>query len=516
MRRTERGRGLRAVVFLDTVGSTQIAATLGDERWQTLLRRELQILRKLLKERGGDEVDAAGDGLFALFREPAPAVRYAASTAEAVREIGLEIRAGIHFGEVEFSDGRPAGIVVHTGARAMGTGSAGEVIVTQGVRDLLTGGHLGFEGHGTHELKGVPGTWPLFRLTQVDDKPVVPRLDDEEARTRREDASQLAPLVKRRSFLAGAGVAVVAGGVAAYALTRPKPALSHQHQTLGGERLFRYTPETDELSMMPGIYSSSGFFPSVAFGEGAVWTGDFFLHKVDPDDGSESAPIDLIRGESSFIYGLATDFNEVWVVSGTGIHRIDPGDGDELGYRGLPAGGQSVATGFGSVWVGDVTGTLRRISPSGELPILAEIGVGDLVSGIVATGSEIWVSDEFGTLISVDPSTNVAGEPVPIPGSPKGLAATEDRLWAVDPDAHSVTVVDIETRTPIETVTVGGEPVDVVAGLEAIWVADLRGNIVKVDPAQLKAVERKPIGGPVAALAIDETGASVWARTYHD
>ena len=164
MRRAEQGRGLRAVVFLDTVDSTHIAAAIGDERWQTLLRRELQIIRKLLKERGGSEVDAAGDGLFALFREPAPAVRFAAAAAQTVRGIGLEIRAGVHFGEVEFADGRPAGIVVHTGARAMGTGGAGEVIVTQGVRDLLTGGHLEFEGHGTYELKGVPGTWRLFAL----------------------------------------------------------------------------------------------------------------------------------------------------------------------------------------------------------------------------------------------------------------------------------------------------------------------------------------------------------------
>lgn len=110
---------MRAVVFLDTVGSTQIASELGDERWQTLLRRELKILRRLLKESDGREVDVAGDGLFALFDEPAAAVRFAASAVEAVREIGVEVRAGVHFGEVEISEGHPAGIVVHTGARAM-------------------------------------------------------------------------------------------------------------------------------------------------------------------------------------------------------------------------------------------------------------------------------------------------------------------------------------------------------------------------------------------------------------
>jgi class 3 adenylate cyclase len=104
------------VVFVDTVGSTPIATSLGDQRWQELLRRELAILRKLLKARGGEEVDTAGDGLFALFKEPAPAIRFAVAACQAVRTIGLEIRAGVHFGEVEFSDGRPGGIVVHTGA----------------------------------------------------------------------------------------------------------------------------------------------------------------------------------------------------------------------------------------------------------------------------------------------------------------------------------------------------------------------------------------------------------------
>jgi hypothetical protein len=164
------------VVFLDTVGSTRIAAELGDERWQVLLRRELAVLRHLLKERGGREVDAAGDGLFVLFREPAQGVRFAADAALAVRELGLETRAGVHFGETEFAEGHPGGIVVHTGARTMSTGGPGEVIVTQTVRDLVSGGNLRFAEHGVHELKGVPGTWPLFRLVGIDGQSLAPPL----------------------------------------------------------------------------------------------------------------------------------------------------------------------------------------------------------------------------------------------------------------------------------------------------------------------------------------------------
>lgn len=149
MRRAEQGPRLASGGVPGHRRLDAVASELGDERWQTLLRRELQILRRLLKERGGREVDVAGDGLFALFREPAPAIRFAASACQAVRGIGLEIRAGVHFGEVEFSDGRPGGIVVHTGARAMSVGGAGEVVATQGVRDLLTGGGLVFADHRT-------------------------------------------------------------------------------------------------------------------------------------------------------------------------------------------------------------------------------------------------------------------------------------------------------------------------------------------------------------------------------
>jgi len=516
MRRSEQGRGLRAVVFVDTVASTRIAAELGDARWQALLRRELQTLRHLLKERGGLEVDVAGDGLFALFREPAPAVRFAASAAEAVREIGLEIRAGVHFGEVEFADDRPGGIVVHTGARAMAVGDAGDVIVTQGVRDLLTGGHLAFTDHGIHALKGVPGTWPLFRLSEIDDTPVGTPPREEDASARREDASQPVPLVKRRRFLVGAGVTLVAGGsTATYLLSRNQPTRKTEHTNLGGERVLRYVPETDDLATMPGVYSSTGFLPSIAVGEGAVWSGDYYLHHVDPDDGSERAPILLLRGESEFVYGITIGFDDVWVATGSGLYRIDPGDDEVLGFQDVPGGASTVAIGFGSVWTGNWGGTLSRVEPSRRLPILKTLLVGDVVSGVVEAAGAIWVSDEFGELIAVDPKRERIVDRVRVGGAPKALAATEDRLWAVDPQASIVKVVDLQTRTPRRDINVGGEPVDVAAGLGAVWVADLEGRLVKVDETILDVVDEVPMEGPVAAIAIDEEHEVIWLRTTH-
>ena len=516
MPRAEQGRGLRAVVFLDTVGSTQIAAALGDERWQTLLRRELQILRGLLKERSGREVDVAGDGLFALFDEPAAAVRFAASAAEAVREIGVEIRAGVHFGEVEFSDGHPAGIVVHTGARAMGLGEAGQVIVTQTVRDLVTGGHLRFTDHGTHELKGIPGSWSLHRLTEIDREQVAPPLDEQEASSRREQASEPTPLVKRRTFLAVVGAAAVAGSVATYLVTRKEE--TGPTTVLGGHRVFRYDVAADDLTMLPAVFGSTGvdFFPSIAVGEGGVWTGDFYLHHIDPDDGSVADPIPLSSGNSDFVVALTTGFDDVWAVTSRGLHRIDPGDDEELRFRPLPIGGfqAAIVTGFESVWVALLDGGLIRLEPTGELRIIEELRVGQVLSGVVKARDAIWVSDEFGELIPVDPEGNRVGRGVLIGGGPKALAATEDRLWAVNPDSHDLIVMDFETRTP-SPIDVGGEPIDLATGLESVWVADLQGRLIQVDAGTRQIVKKTDVEGPVAAVAVDEAAGVVWLRTTH-
>ena len=518
VRRAERGRGLRAVVFLDTVSSTPIAAELGDERWQTLLRRELQILRRLLKECGGEEVDVAGDGLFALFREPAPAVRFAAAASAAVREVGLEIRAGVHFGEVEFADGRPAGIVVHTGARAMAVGQAGDVIVTQGVRDLLSGGRLVFTEHGTHELKGVPGTWTLFRLTEVDDEPVEPPLVEEEAGARRDDTSRPAPLVRRRTFLAGAGVAVVAGTSAgAILLGREEPSKDDRssERPRAGNRLYRYDPTTDELSLLPTTLGGlPEIFPCLAVGEGGVWTGDNYLHHVDPQDGSVRHVSSLSRGNTDIVVAITTGFESVWVLMSSGLYRLGPGDDQEHGFAPIgPAYQGGVTTGLDSVWAAMDTGRLARIDPGPRLGVIANVVVGDVLSDVVVAGDEVWVSDEFGQLARFDPTKKVAEESVPIAGSPKGLTATPDRLWAVDPDSGSVFVVDTATRTPIKTIPVGGEPVDVAAGLDAVWVADHEGGLVKVNEAGLFVEEQKPVPGPVAAIAIDNEREVIWLRT---
>jgi pimeloyl-ACP methyl ester carboxylesterase len=160
----EPDRVLATVVFTDIVGSTRRAAELGDAGWRDLLERHDGLVRRALERWRGREIDTAGDGFLATFDGPARAVRFAREAADSVRGLGLEIRAGVHTGEVELSGGNVRGIAVHIGARVAAEAGAGEVLVSQTVKDLVGGSGLEFEDRGARELRGVPGEWRLYRV----------------------------------------------------------------------------------------------------------------------------------------------------------------------------------------------------------------------------------------------------------------------------------------------------------------------------------------------------------------
>jgi len=152
---------LATLLFTDIVGSTEKSASLGDRAWRQLLERHHTLVRRELARFRGEERDTAGDGFFATFDGPARAIRCAQAIVESVRSLGLEIRAGVHTGECELHDNKFAGLAVSIGARVAATAPAGEVFVSQTVRDLVAGTGLEFEDRGERELKGVPGRWHL-------------------------------------------------------------------------------------------------------------------------------------------------------------------------------------------------------------------------------------------------------------------------------------------------------------------------------------------------------------------
>jgi class 3 adenylate cyclase len=162
--RSDTERVLATILFTDIVGSTELASRLGDSAWRELLERHHAIVRRELARFQGRELDTAGDGFFAAFDGPARAVLAAGALRDPLRAIGLEVRAGLHTGECEISDGKIVGIAVSIGARISSLAGPGEVLVSRTVKDLVAGSGLRFEDRGEHQLKGVPDAWHLFAL----------------------------------------------------------------------------------------------------------------------------------------------------------------------------------------------------------------------------------------------------------------------------------------------------------------------------------------------------------------
>jgi class 3 adenylate cyclase len=161
---TEPDRVLATVLFTDIVDSTSRAAELGDNRWRHLLEAHRALVRAELARFRGREIDTTGDGFLATFDGPARAIRCAVAITVAVRSLGLEIRAGLHTGEIELMGNNVGGIAVHIGARVASFAGPGEVVVSSTVKDLVAGSGIEFVDRGMRSLKGVPGEWRLLSV----------------------------------------------------------------------------------------------------------------------------------------------------------------------------------------------------------------------------------------------------------------------------------------------------------------------------------------------------------------
>jgi class 3 adenylate cyclase len=155
---------LATILFTDIVDATAKAVELGDGAWRELLQRHHAAVRTQLARFLGQEVDTAGDGFFATFDGPARAIRCACTIRDGVRDLGLEVRAGLHTGECEVVDGKVGGIAVHIGARIASHAGPGEVLASSTVKDIVAGSGIRFEDRGLTALKGIPGEWRLFAV----------------------------------------------------------------------------------------------------------------------------------------------------------------------------------------------------------------------------------------------------------------------------------------------------------------------------------------------------------------
>jgi class 3 adenylate cyclase len=152
-------------MFTDVVGSTDTAARLGDDRWRDLLETHDRIMRRHLERHGGTEIDTAGDGFLATFATPSQAVQCASRLHLAMAETGLQLRVGIHCGEVEVRGHNIAGMTVHIAARVQSQADAATTLVTSTVREAMVGSGLTFTDRGAHPLKGVPGEWQVYAVS---------------------------------------------------------------------------------------------------------------------------------------------------------------------------------------------------------------------------------------------------------------------------------------------------------------------------------------------------------------
>ena len=157
-------RVLATVMFSDIVSSTERAAGMGDRRWRDELDRHDELVRAQLRAHGGREIKTTGDGFLALFDAPARAIRCAVAIRERLRAVGVDVRIGLHSGEVELRGSDVGGIAVNISARVAAVGSAGDVVVSSTVRDLVAGSGIEFVDRGEHTLKGVPDRWRLFAV----------------------------------------------------------------------------------------------------------------------------------------------------------------------------------------------------------------------------------------------------------------------------------------------------------------------------------------------------------------
>ena len=316
----EREHVLVAVAFTDIVGSTELAAEMGDEAWKRLLQEHHAIVRRLVKSGGGRIVDTAGDGVFAVFDRPAAATRFAFHAIRAVREIGLEIRAGVHFGESESAGGKVSGIAVHTASRVMGLAGPGEVLVTRTVKDLVAGKRIIVSDQGSHDLKGISASWDIFRVEEVADSRSEPPIDPVEAAERRNKVARSRASPRRSRVIAGSSilVAIVVVSVILFRDGERNVAASAPSRSL-----VRLELETDEQARLP----VGEALTSVATGEGAVWVvsnAERRLYRVDPSTLRVSAHVDLDDRPNEVAVGEGS----VWVTTSTELLRIDPVSND--------------------------------------------------------------------------------------------------------------------------------------------------------------------------------------------
>lgn len=467
-------RFLTTVLMTDIVASTEHAAELGDAAWRELVQAHHAIVRSALRTHGGREVDTAGDGFFAVFDGPAAAVATAVEIRERVRAIGIEIRAGVHVGEVEEIAGKVGGLSVPIAARITGLAKAGEILVSGTVRDLAAGAGFAFQDRGVHLLKGVPGEWPVYAALPAGASEATggAATTDAETMSARRAATirhrRSRPLWQRRPRLVAVttGVIAVIGLSAVLAVWRPWQAAALPSIPVNGVGVI--DAGRNEIVGALDLGSRSG---GIAVGDGEVWvagTGSNTVIRIDLATRTVTREIDVGREP-------------------TGIAIAD-----------------------GSVWVtnrGDRTVTRISIATA---RVVDTVEVGNSPRAIAAGMGAVWVGIQGdSTVVRIDPTSGMPGPPIPVPGGPVGMAIDDTGLWVASTDGLSVSRLHPETGVALAApVALAARPSAIAAGAGSVWVAGEDGSLTRIDAEAARVTSTIDIGGSPAGLAVD--GTTIW------
>ncbi|HTG48285.1 MAG TPA: adenylate/guanylate cyclase domain-containing protein [Actinomycetota bacterium] len=511
------GRRLETVLFLDMVGSTAVAARLGDARWRGVLTAFNRVVRMELKRFEGHEEDTAGDGFFATFTKPTAAVRCGCAIVEKVRELGLEVRVGIHTGETESIDRKRGGLGVVIGARVMSLGGAGEVLVTSTTKDLVTGSGLEFESLSAHELKGVPGTWQVFGVTSVDGEPLGGPLPAEEA-VRRSEQVEPTSFARQRAkplTIAVVGLIVLIAAIAIFRVaTAPSPVT-----------VFAVNPSTNAVGPVLRDGVQSLHRPnSIYFDGSSLWQatpptnaadGGKLLRR-DPKDGAIKTTQIVPTGD-----GMGFGFGYAWTGIGgetrSQILKIDPASGRTLATIDLPGTMADAEGGPTSIWYLSEQGDLLEIDPASTKIVNRYTVPAGQPTRVVPLIGSIWVCDcPNGKILQVDPKDGSVEKTVALQQHGYLIGADSkdgNTLWLVDPEAGTITPLDPKTGAPGRPLGFGGSHVYAAEiGFGSIWVA-AGSHLYRFDlPDGAKHEIPVPGGASAGGLAMDETDNVVWVE----
>jgi YVTN family beta-propeller protein len=494
----------------DIVGSTEHAAELGDSAWRELVQLHHAAIRAALRHHGGREIDTAGDGFFVVFDAPAAAVRCALQIADEIRHLGVEVRVGVHVGEVEQIGTKVGGISVVIASRIMSTAGPSEVLVSSTVRDLVAGSRLTFEDRGVSQLKGVPGDWHIYAVGRAEAEAA--ESDGAAiAHERRASAVRRAgarPIWQRRPRLVAAVVVGLAAVVATAGLLAWKPWQPAALAAVAENSIGIIDPNRTEVIAEIPVGTRPG---GIAVGDGYAWvtnTGADSVSQIDLRKRSVALRIDVGRAPR----GIAVAEGSVWVANSGDrtVSRINVATARVVQTIVVGNGPTAIVASGTSVWVANATDSTVVLIDARSGTAGQPVGVAATPIALAMDDGGLWVASEDGASIShLDPVTGVTlAAPIQLAARPSSIALTAAWVWVASTDG-TVTQIERSSNRVIATIDVGKALTAIAATGEAIWVGDNEGIVYRLDPANPALAPRQiATSSAVASLAVVDS--AVW------